>query len=357
MKGIRRVLGTGVAVIGCCLVMETESFADGSEDTVQPILEMEEQVLPEQMPPEQGGFVLGYVQIAGQIQLNDAQELNFNNAVIAELEVFIEELKQFPYLKKVEMCNTNLSNEQMQILRVFFPDIKFVWVVHCANFSVRTDAVAFSTRVTGYGRDPYTEKDFEVLKYCTDLEALDLGHHSMSDISFLKELKNLKILIIAINRIKDISPLAELTDLTYLELFLNQIEDLSPLEGLVNLEHLNLCHNKTLGEIEPILHFPLLQRLWISYSNLTQDEIARIRGAYPTAWLEFEVYESVQAGWRSTEVYPRMRNVFNHNQMDEMFLPKITPEVVSTAESSSVAESSGAVESSGVTESTVWEAD
>lgn len=263
------------------------------------------------------------VEIAGEIHYSNESELNFNNYTIHDLERFVNSLALFTELKRVEMCNTNLSNEQMAALCDVFPEIKFVWMVHCAGFDVRTDAVAFSTMFTGYGWAPETEVDFDALRYCTDLEALDIGHHSIKNLDFLKDLKKLKIVILAINRIEDISILEDMQEITYLELFLNKITDLSPLENLVNMEHLNLCHNKTLGDVEPILHYQNLQRLWISYCNLTKDEIARIRNAYPNARLEFDVYESVQAGWRSTEVYTRMRNVFNNNKMDEMFLPKV----------------------------------
>lgn len=268
--------------------------------------------------------VINPVVILGEIHASNESELYFNQYQIDDLTAFINALLQFTNLQKVEMCDTNLSNEEMAGLRDLFPAVKFVWVVNVAGFRLRTDTVAFSTMFTGYGWGPETSADFEALKYCTDLEALDIGHHSITDLSFMKDLTKLKILIIAINKIEDISVLANMTELTYLELFLNKITDLTPLENLVNLEHLNLCHNKTLGDIEPILHYPNLKRLWISYCNLTNEEIARIRDAYPGAQLEFEVYESVQAGWRSTEVYPRMRNVFNTNTMDEMFLPKVT---------------------------------
>jgi len=280
----------------------------------------EETVALEETVPEEYA-----VEILDQTHLNSAKELCFNDYQIDDIEGFVEALIPFYQLERVEMCNTNLSDEIMGNLCEIFPNTKFVWVVHCAGFDVRTDAVAFSTMFTGYGRDPYTEADFDVLKYCTDLEALDIGHHSIKDISFIKDLKKLKILIIAINRIEDLKPLENLTDITYLELFLNSIVDLSPLEKLVNIEHLNLCHNKNLGEIEPILHYTNLQRLWISYCNLTNEEKERIREAYPNAKLEFDVYESVEAGWRSTDVYTRMRGVFNNNQMDEMFLPKVAP--------------------------------
>lgn len=288
---------------------------------VEPVA-MEQEQSVEEVEPEPVEYE---VQILDQTHLNSVTELCFNDYQIDDIEGFVEALIPFYQLERVEMCNTNLSNEIMENLCNLFPNTKFVWVVHCAGFSVRTDAVAFSTMFTGYGRDPYTEADFEVLKYCTDLEALDIGHHSIKDISFIKDLKKLKIVIIAINRIEDISCLAGLTDITYLELFLNSIVDLSPLEKLVNIEHLNLCHNKKLGEIEPILHYTNLQRLWISYCNLTKEEIARIKEAYPNARLEFDVYESVEAGWRSGEIYKRMRGVFNNNCMDEMFLPKVAP--------------------------------
>lgn len=263
------------------------------------------------------------VTILGQVHSNAETELIFNDMFISDKAQFVQDLTQFYQLQKCEMCNCNYTNEEMEQLCNAFPDTKFVWIVHCAKWSLRTDAVSFSTMFVDYGWGPETSKDFEPLKYCKDLEALDIGHKSCTDISFIKDLKKLKILILAINRITDISPLEELTNVTYLELFLNNIEDLSPLEKLENIEYLNLCHNRNLGEIEPILHFQNMKKLWISNCNLTPDEKARIKAAYPNAWLEFDVYESVQAGWREGKVYNPMRNAFNNGVIDEMFYPKV----------------------------------
>lgn len=262
------------------------------------------------------------VTILGQIHSNAETTLCFNDMIIEDKAQFVIDLTQFFQLERCEMCNCNYTNEEMEQLMNVFPNTKFVWIVHCAKWSIRTDAVSFSTMFVDYGWGPETSKDFEPLKYCTDLEALDIGHKSCTDISFIKDLKKLKILILAINKITDISPLEELTNVTYLELFLNNIEDLTPLEKLTNIEYLNLCHNRKLGEIEPILHFPKLKKLWISNCNLTPDEIARIRAAYPNAWLEFNVYESVEAGWREGKVYYPMRNAFNKGIIDPMFIPE-----------------------------------
>lgn len=351
MKKRRGIFIVCLLVLGCCFcagimatqkalekkeIVEEEIFANVSEEyevseeapeasKIETEQEKPVEILPEEVTPMEAAPVEPVlVEILGETHLSDETELYFNDRRVDDLAAFTEALSQFTNLQKVEMCHTNLCDEEMAGLREAFPDTKFVWVIKVAGFELRTDAVAFSTMFTGYGWGPETSKDFEALKYCTDMEALDIGHHSITDLSFMEHMTNLKILILAINKLEDISVLENMTQLTYLELFLNKITDLSPLEKLVHLEHLNLCHNKALGEIEPILHYPNLQRLWISYCNLTSDEIARIREAYPDTRLEFDVYESVEAGWRSTEVYTRMRNVFNTNTMDEMFLPKVT---------------------------------
>ena len=267
-----------------------------------------------------------YVTILGETHLNNETTLNFDNYTIEDKDQFVADLGQFYQLERCEMCYTNLVDEEMENLCNAFPDVKFVWVVHCAQWDIRTDAVAFSTMFVDYGWGPETSEDFEPLKYCTDLEALDIGHKSCTDISFIKDLKKLKILILAINRITDITPLEGLTNLTYLELFLNNIEDLSPLENLVNLEYLNLCHNRNLGDIDPILHYTNLKKLWISNCNLTSDEIALIKATYPNTQMNFDIYESVQGGWREGSVYYPMRNAFNNNVIDPMFYPKVSVE-------------------------------
>ena len=63
-----------------------------------------------------------------------------------------------------------------------------------------------------------TSKDIQVLKYCTDLQALDLGHQRITDLSVIGNyLKDLRILILADNKVSDVSPLANLKHLHYLQ--------------------------------------------------------------------------------------------------------------------------------------------
>ena len=64
-----------------------------------------------------------------------------------------------------------------------------------------------------------TSADIEVLKYCTDLQALDLGHQAITDISVIGDyLTQLRILILVDNKVNDLTPLSKLKHLHYLEL-------------------------------------------------------------------------------------------------------------------------------------------
>ena len=67
------------------------------------------------------------VWVEGRIISNLTEELDFNNATINDLDFFILELSQLPNLKRVELCGSNLSNEQMEILMNTYPNVKFVW--------------------------------------------------------------------------------------------------------------------------------------------------------------------------------------------------------------------------------------
>ena len=69
-----------------------------------------------------------------------------------------------------------------------------------------------------------------MLKYCTDLRALDIGHQAITDLSVIGEhLTELRVLIIADNKVTDLTPLSNLRHLHYLEFFVNRVSDLSPL--------------------------------------------------------------------------------------------------------------------------------
>ncbi len=264
------------------------------------------------------------VAFCGQDVLSTETELNANEYQLTSPDEVIPALSQFSRLERVDLSNCGLSNEQMETLMETYPDVRFVWVVHMGTHSLRTDAIGFSTlnpsKAYSETSTPeyieavktcvrLTDEDIQVLRYCTDLEALDLGHNEISDLSVLVDLKNLKILILADNWITDISPLAELTNLQYLELFMNRITDLSPLSGLTNLLDLNICSNK-LENLDPLYGMTSLERLWYSRNKYDRATAKALADALPNCECDYTTFDETGDGWREHTRYKWVRAYF-----------------------------------------------
>ena len=113
-------------------------------------------------------------------------------------------------LTHVTMFEQKISVKDMEAIMADFPQITFDWSVQIGTYRIRTDATAFST-LKGRQEPRFTAKDMAPLKYCTQLEAIDLGHNNVSDLSFLTQWPHLKILIIIDSKrpVTDLTPLAE----------------------------------------------------------------------------------------------------------------------------------------------------
>ena len=183
------------------------------------------------------------VEIANKSFTSLTSHLDLTNNKNIDFDTLVEKMKLLSNLKTADFSNCNLSNEQLGHLRELFPNIEINWVVHLGKWSVKTDVVSFSVLVYRFDYTRMTSKEIEVLKYCTKLQALDLGHQAITDVSVIGEyLPNLRILILADNKISDITPLKNLKHLHYLELFINPIKDITPLEGLTELVDVNFCY-------------------------------------------------------------------------------------------------------------------
>ena len=253
------------------------------------------------------------VELAGEMFSTEAQELDLNSKVIPDYDQFFETLVLFDHLTRAEMCDCGLSNEQLGALRDAYPDTKFVWRIYLGKWSLRTDAVAFSVLIMQYDYTRMTSKDIEVLKYCTDLQALDLGHQAITDISVIGEyLTDLRILIVADNKITDLSPLANLPHLHYLEFFMNQVKDLTPLAKCRELVDLNISYNPGLSDITPLLDLPVLERLWMVSVPVSQEDTALLRETYPGVTISTWGNGSTDQGWRTHARYFAMIDMY-HN--------------------------------------------
>lgn len=241
------------------------------------------------------------------------REIDISGCAIESLQQVEDALFYFPHLEKVLMMECGFSNEEMDALDKRYEDIRFVWTVHFGAFFLRTDATAFIATTFPYGYSFLTNDELQNLRYCRDLEALDLGHMEYSDTSFLSELTKLRWLIMADTRITDISVLAKMKDLYYLELFQTNISDISPLLECKNLRHLNLAYcNLQNGHL--LGQMPWLERLWVPGTGLGP-------GGYEAVWslpntrVEMWCGGSTGGTWRTDAAYYEMRDVFGAHYM------------------------------------------
>lgn len=255
-----------------------------------------------------------------------AEYIDLGEVQIKKMDTFIDFLQQFPNLKKVDMFATRIYPDSIDLLAETFPDIEFGWTMRIGDHWVRTDTTAFST-LHGNSSSHHTEKQFQYLKYCKNLLALDIGHNSVKDVSFLYDLPKLKILILACNTIEDITPVGSLTDLEYLELFKNDIKDISCLENCRNLLDLNLCFNH-ISDLSAIKSLTKLERLWLFNSNNWTDAdrvdaqvIAKLQAALPECHIDSTSYSTL-GGWRDHKRYYIVSNMFKYSEYIPFFRGK-----------------------------------
>ena len=238
--------------------------------------------------------------------------LDFGDIPVTDIPELVEALDRMPNLVKVDMYQSRISRENMDMLFYRYPQIDFGWTIRFYEHTVRTDQTAFST-LHGQSPDPpHTEKEFSLLKYCRHLKALDIGHNWVQDISFLREMPQLEVLIIAINQIQDISPLADLHNLVYLEMFSNKVKDISPLQGLTNLRDANLSNNP-ITDLTPLMSMTWLDRLWLGkFMRYPEEQEKQIRQALPDT--EFFWDWGPTAGtWREHPHYFELYEFFRTN--------------------------------------------
>ena len=162
-------------------------------------------------------------------------------------------------------------------------------------------------------------EDIEVLKYCTELRALDIGHQAVTDISVLSGLTELRVLIIADNKITDLTPLKNLKKLEYLEFFMNKVTDLTPLAECTELIDLNFGWNYKIADLTPIYSLKKIERLWLPTTAVKEEQHEEIIAAFPNAKIIFKDVDSTSSGWREHPRYKPMRNMFKYNKYDENF--------------------------------------
>ena len=261
-----------------------------------------------------GAAVLYELTLFGRTVSTDASELDFSGIRmgLSDVAVIEEALGEFPLLEKVVMCDCGISNEDMAALNDRHENVRFVWRVYFSGFSLRTDDTNFiAARVRN--DFPIYSNDLEVLKYCPDLQALDLGHKNITHLNFLRYVPHLKYLILVENDVNDITPIGELQELTYLEMFWTKCEDISPLQNCKALTDLNISYIycRPAKCLETLVNMPQLERLWYCGNNLDAGQLEELQAALPDTEMYLAPYgEPTGSTWREHPHYFEMRDFF-----------------------------------------------
>ena len=261
-----------------------------------------------------GAVTVYELELFGKTVSTDALELDFSGIRmgLSGAAVIEDALGEFPLLEKVVLCDCGISNEDMAALNDRHENVRFVWRVYFSGFSLRTDDTNFiAARVRN--DFPIYSNDLEVLKYCPDLQALDLGHKNITHLNFLRYVPHLKYLILVENDVNDITPIGELQELTYLEMFWTKCEDISPLQNCKALTDLNISYIycRPAKCLETLVNMPQLERLWYCGNNLNAEQLEELQTALPDTEMYLAAHgEPTGSTWREHPHYFEMRDFF-----------------------------------------------
>ncbi len=251
----------------------------------------------------------------------DAEYIDFGSVRVTDWDGLPAFLKRFSRLKRVDMFESPIAARRANALHDACPNIKFGWTLRITSYDhhehrVRTDATAFSTLHNNRTTE-HTDEELSVLRFCTELRALDIGHNAATNVDFLYELPKLRVLIIALNQIKDLKPLASLTHLEYLEAFRNRVSDLKPLSKLTALKDLNICYN-SIDNVTPLYGLKNLERLWLNHASfykygtpadLSKARIRQLKKALPNTLIN-DSSSPTAGGWRDHPRYDVIERMF-----------------------------------------------
>ncbi len=257
--------------------------------------------------------------------MSDAEELDISGRDLSGLDVdgFLSAMTN---LKRINMKDCGLENEDYAALQEAHPDTRIIWNIYVKGYVIPTDAVGFSCLLANETQPRLTNADIKYLKYCRDMIALDLGHNHITELDFLEYMPDLRVLILVDNYslengwqyLTDISALKYVPHLRYLELFSNGISDMSVLAELKDLEDLNICYNPV-SSAAPLMNLPHLQKLWVYNTYIPFEELMQLYERYPGTWIVTAGEGSVDQGWRDGAHYWAQRNMVINNVIDDVY--------------------------------------
>jgi hypothetical protein len=224
----------------------------------------------------------------------------------------------FYQLAKVDMVDCGFSDLEMDALNKRHPGTRFIWEVLVSGRKFRTDIRYFMP--TKYKMRNLTRLD--TLRYCKDIEVIDIVHYGLSDISFIEDMPKLRCLLLLDCPIRNISSISACTSLEFLEVAQTPISEYWLFTNLTNLKDLNLSatpFNSVTGyangtnDITMMYQFTNLDRLWFCRTHVPKDQRARIHELLPDTIVMMDISECTGFGWRFSPRY------FEHRDIMGMF--------------------------------------
>lgn len=254
------------------------------------------------------------------VLMTDAEEIDLTGQTLRSTAEVEEILPCFPNAKTVILSGCGLDYDTLEALDQRYEDIRFVWTVKVKNVEVRTDTKWFYP-YKYYPEMVVGDQDLVNLRYCHDIEAIDIGHMTtVTSCDWVKYMPNIKYLILVETAITDISPLASLKQLVFLEIFTTKITDYTPLLECTALEDLNL--GNTYGDPAPIMQMTWLKNLWWSgikgsYGHPCSNAHEILPAALPNTTMKFDLNTpNVKNGWRQLDNYKAMRDLMEVFYLD-----------------------------------------
>ena len=150
----------------------------------------------------------------------DDEEIDLRGIKIEDAGAEVSEaLPALPRVRRVDMTDCGLSDEEMGALQEAFPDVTFVWTLRIYVFFVPSDSDYFITNPDAGFKMNVHQQGPRGLYYLRSIRSLDLGHCHLSAVPFVANMPHLRHLILADDLVYDISPLENLKELEWLELF------------------------------------------------------------------------------------------------------------------------------------------
>lgn len=212
---------------------------------------------------------------------------------------------------KFDTCN--IDNEVIAQLRDDYPEVKIVWRLDLDKYSILTDEEMVRMTFS------LTQRNADLLKYCTDVKYLDVTSSKLTNIDFVGYMPKLEAGIFTLVGVDDLSPLANCTNLTWLELSsCGGVKDLSSLSGLKNLKYLNISHTKV-TDLTPLDQLPL-ERFNCVKSSVKQDMLDHFVAKHPNC-LTTQKGSALGSGWRYEDkeqtvpfsYYAQLRKIFRYD--------------------------------------------